>query len=92
MNLAIRVSLLAMTGYSDLIAAKPILEKKCGEADDFGSSSLKEWKDVEFRKFLERYESVNVFKVEACGLFYRILPDRTLCFKGEKCVGEKKSK
>ncbi|GBM17265.1 Tigger transposable element-derived protein 4 [Araneus ventricosus] len=24
--------------------------------------------------------------------FYRILPDRTLCFKGEKCVGLKKSK
>ncbi|GBL87484.1 Tigger transposable element-derived protein 4 [Araneus ventricosus] len=24
--------------------------------------------------------------------FYRILPDRTLCFKGEKCVGGKKSK
>ncbi|GBL82726.1 Tigger transposable element-derived protein 6 [Araneus ventricosus] len=59
-------------------------KKLCGEAADFDSSSLREWKDVVLRDILERYESVNV---DECGLFYRILPDRTLCFKGEKCVG-----
>ncbi|GBO40301.1 Tigger transposable element-derived protein 4, partial [Araneus ventricosus] len=67
-------------------------KKLCGEAADFDSSSLKEWKDVVLRDILERYESANVFNVDECGLFYRILPDRTLCFKGEKCVGGKKSK
>ncbi|GBL81919.1 Tigger transposable element-derived protein 4 [Araneus ventricosus] len=67
-------------------------KKLCGEAADFDSSSLKEWKDVVLRDILERYESANVFNVDECGLFYRILPDRTLCFNGEKCVGGKKSK
>ncbi|GBN65043.1 Sodium leak channel non-selective protein [Araneus ventricosus] len=67
-------------------------KKLCGEAADFDSSSLKEWKDAVLQDILERYESANVFNVDECGLFYRILPDRTLCFKGEKCVGGKKSK
>ncbi|GBN02963.1 Aminopeptidase O [Araneus ventricosus] len=66
-------------------------KKLCGEVADF-DSSLKEWKDVVLRDILERYESANVFNVDECGLSYRILPDRTLCFKGEKCVGGKKSK
>ncbi|GBL88632.1 Tigger transposable element-derived protein 4 [Araneus ventricosus] len=53
-------------------------KKLCGEAADFDSSSLKEWKDVVLRDILERYESANVFNVDECGLFYRILPDRTV--------------
>ncbi|GBM80381.1 Tigger transposable element-derived protein 4 [Araneus ventricosus] len=70
----------------------PSFKKLCGETADFDSSSVKEWKDVVLRDILERYESANVFNVDECGLFYRTLPDRTLCFKGEKCVGGKKSK
>lgn len=67
-------------------------KKLCGEAADFDSSSINDWKDVVLRDILERYEPANVFNADECGLFYRILPDRTLCFKGEKCVGGKKSK
>ena len=33
-----------------------------------------------------------MFSADDCELFYLILPGRILCFKGEKCVGEKKSK
>ncbi|GBN33756.1 Tigger transposable element-derived protein 4, partial [Araneus ventricosus] len=58
-------------------------KKLCGEAADFDSSSLKEWKDVVLRDILKRYESANVFNVDESRLFYRILPERTLCFKGE---------
>ncbi|GBN25000.1 Tigger transposable element-derived protein 4 [Araneus ventricosus] len=81
-----------MTGYSDLIQGITYPLLLCGEAADFDSSSLKEWKDVVLQDILERYESANIFNVDECGRFYRILPDRTLCFKGEKCVGGKKSK
>ncbi|GBM58359.1 Tigger transposable element-derived protein 6 [Araneus ventricosus] len=41
----------------------------CGEAADFDSSSLKEWKDVVLRDILARYECANVFNVDECGLF-----------------------
>ncbi|GBN06558.1 hypothetical protein AVEN_208683-1 [Araneus ventricosus] len=47
-------------------------KKLCGEAADFDSSSLKEWKDVVFLDILERYESASVFNVDECGPFYRI--------------------
>lgn len=32
----------------------------------------------------------NVFNADESGLFYRLLPDKTLQFKGEKCHGGKK--
>ncbi|GBN66953.1 Major centromere autoantigen B [Araneus ventricosus] len=44
-------------------------KKLCGEAADFDSSSLKEWKDVVLQDILERYESAYVFNVDECGLF-----------------------
>ena len=68
------------------------LKKLCGEAADFdSSSSLKEWKDVVLLDILKKYEPANMFNTDECRL-YMIVPDRTLCFKGEKCAEGKKSK
>ncbi|GBN94671.1 Major centromere autoantigen B [Araneus ventricosus] len=39
-------------------------KKLCGEAADFDSSSLKEWKGVVLWDILERYESANVFNLK----------------------------
>ncbi|GBL73901.1 Tigger transposable element-derived protein 4 [Araneus ventricosus] len=36
--------------------------------------------------------SKNIFNADETRLFYRILPDKTLCFKGEKCSGGEISK
>ncbi|GBN45794.1 Tigger transposable element-derived protein 6, partial [Araneus ventricosus] len=76
-------SFVASNGWLQRFSSRHNLsfKKLCGEAADFDSSSLKEWKDVVLRNILEKYESANVFNVDECGLFYRILPDRTLCFK-----------
>ena len=41
---------------------------------------------------LARYNSRDVFNVDETGLFWRLLPDKTLAFKHEKCHGGKKSK
>nr|XP_042896541.1 tigger transposable element-derived protein 4-like [Parasteatoda tepidariorum] len=84
----------ASNGWTQRFNARNNLyfKKLCGEAADFDNSSLKEWKDIVLRDIHERYEPANVFNVDECGLFYRILPDKTLCFKGEKCIGGKKSK
>ncbi|GBN70097.1 hypothetical protein AVEN_113572-1, partial [Araneus ventricosus] len=55
-------------------------KKLCGEAADFDSSSLKEWKDVVLRDVLERYASANVFNVDECGLFFFIRSCQTDLF------------
>ena len=40
----------------------------------------------------EGYEDRNIYNADETGLFYRIMPNKTLCFKGEKCSGGKSSK
>jgi hypothetical protein len=37
--------------------------------------------------FLRDYYSKDVFNINETGLFYKLLPNRTLQFKGERCHG-----
>ena len=81
-----------MAGCIDLIKSIIYpLKKLSGESPVFGStSSLKEWKDVSLWDIVESYERADVLNANECGLFYRILADRTMCFKGENVSGEEK--
>jgi hypothetical protein len=40
----------------------------------------------------EGYPNSDIFSADETGLFFRLTPERTLKFKGEKCVGGKLSK
>jgi hypothetical protein len=40
----------------------------------------------------EEYPDSDIFNADEKGLFFRLTPERTLIFKGEKCVGGKLSK
>lgn len=65
----------------------------CGEAGDVDETVLNDWnKSVLEDDILKRYKPCDVFNVDECGLFFRLLPAKTLAFKNEKCVGGKKSK
>ena len=64
----------------------------CGEAADVVDSVLCDWKKSVLDDILKRYKQCDIFNVDECGLFFRVLPDKTLTFKKEKCVGGKKSK
>ena len=43
-------------------------------------------------KLNEKYTTDNIFNADETGIFYKMTPDKTLKFKGEKCVGGKLSK
>lgn len=43
-------------------------------------------------KLNEKYTPDNIFNADETGIFYKMTPDKTLKFKGEKCVGGKLSK
>ena len=43
-------------------------------------------------KLMERYDPHDVFNADEAGLFWRMLPDKTMAMKGDKCQGGKKSK
>ncbi|GBN83466.1 hypothetical protein AVEN_209916-1 [Araneus ventricosus] len=44
------------------------------------------------KSLLKGYDDRDIFNADETGLFHRILQDKTLCFKGEKCSGRKISK
>lgn len=64
----------------------------CGEAAAVDSVSVENWKNDVLMSILSRYDSSDVFNLDETGLFYRLLPDKTLSFKGEKCTSGKGSK
>lgn len=41
---------------------------------------------------MSSYEVRNIFNTDETGLFYKVLPNRTLSFKNESCNSGKKSK
>ena len=63
-----------------------------GERSAVDEASTDQWiKDV-LKPTLARYSKKDVFNCDECGLFWRLLPNRTLAFKSGKCSGGKKSK
>ena len=41
---------------------------------------------------LSTYEPCNIFNTDETALFFKALPDKTIVFKGDPCVGGKRSK
>lgn len=66
--------------------------KVCGEGADVTPQQLTEWNEVQLPIILQSYSPENIFNADEFGLFWRLMPDRTLAFKGEKCIGGKSSK
>ncbi|XP_054720738.1 tigger transposable element-derived protein 6-like [Uloborus diversus] len=59
------------------------------------SAPMKEanvWRQEKMKDILQKYAPEDIYNADEAGLFFQLLPDRTLVFKGEKCHGGKKSK
>ena len=41
---------------------------------------------------MKNYKACDIFNAEETGLLYKLIPNKTLQLKGEKCDGGKKSK
>ena len=63
-----------------------------GEESAVDLAQVAEWHQTIWQNILQRYESKNIYNCDETGLFYKMLPNRTLAFKGKKCTGGKLSK
>lgn len=62
-----------------------------GESNDVDLNVVNDW-TCKIESICAGYDQKNIFNLDETGLFYRILPDKTMALKREKCASGKKSK
>jgi hypothetical protein len=63
-----------------------------GECKNVDSSTVEEWRKEQLFKIFEGYKPTNIYNADETGLFFRLLPRKTLSLKGDPCNGGKNSK
>lgn len=53
---------------------------------------VEDWKDTELQDLLQQFKPGDVLSVGETGLFYKILPSKTVAFKDDLCGGDELSK
>ena len=68
-------------------------KKVCGEEKsvDLASDQMEEWHRT-LSVLLKEYQPDDIYNADETGLFFRLMPDRTLEFKNVDCHGGKQSK
>ena len=66
--------------------------KQSGEAASVPDGVVDHWKVEQLSAIREKFEDNDIFNLEETGLFWQVLPENTMQFKGQKCHGGKKSK
>lgn len=64
----------------------------CGEAASADSDGAAAWMSASLAGILNDYSPSDIYNADETGLFYEMLPTRTLDFKGLRCHGGKHSK
>lgn len=64
----------------------------CGESKSVDPETVRDWKETRLKELTSKFAPKNIFNADETGLFYNVLPDRTMAFKGENCHGGKISK
>lgn len=67
-------------------------KKICGESGAVDTTVVVAYRKDRLDELLRAYKPDDVFNCDETGLFYKLLPDRTLTFAGEQCSGGKHSK
>lgn len=63
-----------------------------GESAAVNDETVDVWKKQTLPALIQGYEPRNVFNADETGLFYKLLLDRTLAMRDDKCFGGKRSK
>ncbi|XP_053571634.1 tigger transposable element-derived protein 6-like [Bombina bombina] len=63
----------------------------CGEAKDVDQETVSQWEE-KLKMLKEPYTTKDIYNGDETGLFFRLLPSKTLAVKREKCTGGKLSK
>ena len=85
---------IATTGFIDRWKRRHSIGMKqiSGEEKSVSEEDIRPWLDLTLPELLLKYTPENIYNVDETALFYKLRPDRTLTFKGEKCSGSKKQK
>lgn len=84
----INVSAIKRWKKDNMICSKRVV----GEANDVRPEMTHDWLTSSLPAILSKYDEDNIYNCDECGLFWKLLPDRTHTFKNKKCIGGKKSK
>ena len=66
--------------------------KIVGESASVDMNVVSDWFNTVWPDFRNNYDSKDIFNADETGLFYKLTPDKTLKYEGEKCSGGKMSK
>lgn len=66
--------------------------KVCGEAKSVPLQVTNEWVNEKWPGIRQGYADHEIYNADETGLFYKLLPDKTMKFKGETCTGGKLAK
>ncbi|XP_064463590.1 tigger transposable element-derived protein 6-like [Ornithodoros turicata] len=69
-----------------------VFQAVCGERGDVSAETCTLWKNEQLQEFLRKYSPDDIFNADETTLFFKLLPDRTIAFKGDSCTGGKRSK
>lgn len=64
----------------------------CGEAASVSSDDCNEWMRKVFPTIVEGQAADKIYNADETGLFFKLTPNKTLQFKGEKCTSGKMSR
>ncbi|XP_049267704.1 tigger transposable element-derived protein 4-like [Rhipicephalus sanguineus] len=67
-------------------------KKMCGESGAVDNTLVTNYRGEKLVELLRRYSADDTFNLDETGLFYKLLPEKTLARSGEPCHGGKLSK
>lgn len=63
-----------------------------GECLNVAMNDVESWRNDVFKKIQQDYAENDIYNMDETGLFYKLITDKTLHYKGEKCSGGKLAK
>lgn len=70
-----------------------VYKQICGESEAVDLENVNSWRTNILSQYLRKYEPKDVFNADEFGLFFKLMPNKTITtLKGEKCHGGKLSK
>lgn len=60
-----------------------VFKQPQGEAGDIDLEAVDDWRQKVLREQLSKFSENDVFNVDETGLFWKLLPSKTLAFKGK---------
>lgn len=69
-----------------------VFKNVCGESSSVSPDTVDRWVTDSLPKLMEGYDARDVFNADETGIFWRMLPEKTMAVKGDKSHGGNKSK